>query len=117
TLLGIVAADYQGKVLLLNCDEPDIRRKLLLPTSTQLKNLIGNAELVLIDEAQRVKDIGITLKLMIDQLPQKQFIITGSSALELSNSINEPLTGRKYAYQLFPFSVQELTSAHGELEE
>ncbi|MEI8048245.1 MAG: ATP-binding protein [Bacteroidota bacterium] len=117
TLLQLIANSSDKRKLFLNCDEPDIRRKLDLPTSAQLKALIGDAELVFIDEAQRVKDIGITLKLMIDAIPEKQIIVTGSSALELSNSINEPLTGRKYEYKLFPFSFGELSRERGLLEE
>lgn len=117
TLLLLIADSIDKRKIFLNCDEPDIRRKLDLPTSAQLKVLIGDAELVFIDEAQRVRDIGITLKLLIDSLPEKQIIVTGSSALELSNSINEPLTGRKFEYRLFPFSFDELSKEHGILEE
>lgn len=117
TLLQLIADSSDKRKLFLNCDEPDIRRKLDLPTSTQLKVLVGDAELVFIDEAQRVRDIGITLKLLIDTIPEKQIIVTGSSALELSNSINEPLTGRKFEYKLFPFSFSELCKDRGFLEE
>lgn len=117
TLLQLIADSIDKRKLFLNCDEPDIRRKLDLPTSAQLKVLIGDAELVFIDEAQRVRDIGITLKLLIDSLPEKQIIVTGSSALELSNSINEPLTGRKFEYRLFPFSFGELSKERGILQE
>jgi len=117
TLLHLVSEKVDKKLIFLNCDEPDVRKKLELPTSSELKALIGNAELILIDEAQRVKDIGITLKLLIDNLPDKQVIVTGSSALELSNSINEPLTGRKFEYKMFPFSFAELMDANGLLNE
>lgn len=117
TLLHLVSEKLNKKLLFLNCDEPDIRKNLELPSSTQLKALIGSAELILIDEAQRVKDIGITLKLLIDNLPDKQVIVTGSSALDLSNSINEPLTGRKFEYKMFPFSVAELIAANGLITE
>ncbi len=117
TLLHLVSETVNKKLLFLNCDEPDVRKNLELPTSSELKALIGNAELILIDEAQRVKDIGITLKLFIDNLPDKQVIVTGSSALELSNSINEPLTGRKFEYKMFPFSFAELIDANGLLTE
>lgn len=117
TLLQLIADSSDKRKLFLNCDEPDIRRKLDLPTSAQLKALIGDSEIVFIDEAQRVRDIGITLKLLIDTIPEKQIIVTGSSALELSNSINEPLTGRKFEYKLFPFSFGELSKEHGLLEE
>ena len=117
TLLNQIYEGSDLKILFLNCDEPDVRKKLDLPTSTQLKALIGNAELILIDEAQRVRDIGITLKLIIDNSPEKQLIVTGSSAFELSNSINESLTGRKFEYKMFPFSYHELVNANGLLEE
>ena len=117
TLLQLIADSMDKRKLFLNCDEPDIRRKLDLPTSTQLKAIVGDAEIVLIDEAQRVRDIGITLKLLIDSIPEKQIIVTGSLALELSNLINEPLTGRKFEYNLYPFSFSELSKEHGLLEE
>ena len=88
TFLKQMSNSTEKKTLFWNCDEPDIREMLTLPTSTQLKAEIGDAELILIDEAQRVKDIGITLKLLIDNFPERQFIVTGSSALDLSNTIN-----------------------------
>lgn len=103
--------------LWLNCDEPDIRLLLEDATSTALKSLIGVHKLVFIDEAQRVKNIGITLKLLVDQLPGVQVVATGSSALELANNLNEPLTGRKWEYQLYPFSTLELVQHQSLLEE
>lgn len=117
TLLKMLMSDLNKKTLFWNCDEPDIRQKLSNPTSTQLGTDIGNSELILIDEAQRVKNIGITLKLLIDNFPQKQIIVTGSSALELSDFISEPLTGRKYEYNMYPFSSEELIDNHGDIEE
>ena len=117
TLLRMLVADTQRKVLMWNCDEPDVRRKLAEPTSTELRAEIGDADLILIDEAQRVRNIGITLKLMIDNFPEKQLVVTGSLAIELSNSINEPLTGRKYEYVMYPFSTEELINEFGAQEE
>ncbi len=117
TLLRMLVADTQRNVLMWNCDEPDVRRKLAEPTSTELRVEIGDADLILIDEAQRVKNIGITLKLMIDNFPEKQLVVTGSSAIELSNSINEPLTGRKYEYVMYPFSAEELINEFGAQDE
>lgn len=113
TLLKMIIKSTEKKTLFWNCDEPDIRAMLTLPTSTELKSEIGNAEMILIDEAQRVKDIGITLKLLIDCFPEKQIIVTGSSALDLSNSINEPLTGRKFEYVMFPFTDKEIIDYKG----
>ena len=117
TLLKMIVSDTKNKVLEWNCDEPDVRRRLTEPTSTELKAEIGDADLILIDEAQRIKNIGITLKLLIDNYPEKQVIATGSSAIEMSNSINEPLTGRKYEYVMYPFSCEELFNEFGEQEE
>jgi predicted AAA+ superfamily ATPase len=82
-----------------------------------LKNIIGSKKIVLIDEAQRVADIGITLKLIIDTIPNIQLVVTGSSAFDLRNNLNEPLTGRKFDYQLYPFATAELVNATSQLEE
>ncbi|MEK7729447.1 MAG: ATP-binding protein [candidate division KSB1 bacterium] len=108
----IFAADS----LYLNCDEPDIRALLTDVTSTALKALIGRKKIIFLDEAQRVKNIGITLKLAVDNFPERQFVATGSSSLDLSNETNEPLTGRKYEFQLFPFSLAELRQKYSKLE-
>ncbi len=100
-----------------NADEPDVRKWLNNPTSTQLKQLFGNAELVVIDEAQRIENIGITLKLAAENIPGIQMIATGSSALELADGINEPLTGRKWEFSLFPFAFSELAGNSSLTEE
>ena len=117
TILKALQASFIEKTLWLNCDEPDIRKYLTEVTSTQLNTLIGNAEIILIDEAQRVKNIGLTLKLLIDSFPDKKVIVTGSSALELSNEVNEPLTGRKFEYNLLPISTSEMVNYTNVLEE
>lgn len=117
TLLEGISKSFQGKTLMINCDEPDMRAMLQDKTSTELKGLIGNNELVIIDEAQRVKNIGISLKLIIDQIKHLQLIVSGSSALELANEINEPLTGRKWEFIMYPLSTQEMIAHHSAIEE
>jgi len=117
TLIRALERQTEKKVLYLNCDEPDIRKLLTDATSSALKHLVGKAEIIMIDEAQRVKNIGLTMKLIIDNFKDKQLIATGSSALELANEINEPLTGRKWEYRLLPFSTQELAEHSGTFEE
>ena len=102
--------------LYLNCDEPDLRALLTDATSTDLKSLIGRKKIIFIDEAQRVKNIGVTIKLLVDNFPDQQVVATGSSALDLSNEIVEPLTGRKYEFHLFPFSLGELRQKYSMLE-
>lgn len=116
TLLNMLTEGEQNNSVYLNCDEPDIRSLLTDATSTKLKSIVGSKKFILIDEAQRVKNIGITLKLFVDQLKERQVIVTGSSALELSNEISEPLTGRKYEFNLYPFSWSELVDANGYIE-
>ena len=99
-----------------NCDEPDIREKLENKTSTFLKELIGDKKIIIIDEAQRVKNIGITLKLIIDNFKDVQVIATGSSSFDLANKTTEPLTGRKYEFYLYPFSIEELNPEKNKIE-
>ncbi len=116
TLIKEMQKNYFNKSIYINCDEPDMREALTKKTSTELKSFIGNNNLVLIDEAQRVKNIGITLKLIVDNYPKIQVIATGSSSFDLSNEIVEPLTGRKYEFYLFPFSLEELKEIYSEIE-
>ncbi len=117
TLVNMLLDKIDYKSIIFNGDEPDIRDLLSNTTSTRLKSLIGNKEIVIIDEAQRISDIGLTIKLIVDNLPEIQVIATGSSSFELSGVIKEPLTGRKYEYILLPLSFSEMTSHHGVIEE
>lgn len=103
--------------LYMNGDEADVRESLQNTTSTKLKLLVGSHKIVFIDEAQRIPGIGLTLKLFTDQLKDVQVIATGSSAFELSNRVNEPLTGRKFEFTLYPLSFTEMVQHHGLLTE
>jgi len=117
TLVKEIINSNKNISLYLNCDEPDIREALTNKSSTELIRFLGEEKkLVVIDEAQRVKNIGLTLKLLIDNYPKIQIIATGSSSFELSNMVIEPLTGRKYEYYLFPLSVSELKIKHSDME-
>ncbi|MDD3771127.1 MAG: ATP-binding protein [Weeksellaceae bacterium] len=104
-------------VLWLNGDEPDVLELFEKATSVRLKQFFGNKKIVVIDEAQRISDIGLKLKLITDSIPEIQLIATGSSSFELANRINEPLTGRKWEYKMFPVSFAEMVEHHGLLEE
>jgi uncharacterized protein len=97
-------------------DEPDVRARFTGRTSSELKALVGEAKLVVIDEAQRIENIGLTLKLMVDNFPEVQVIATGSSSFELADRLKEPLTGRKYEFLLPPLSLEEIEKAYGVLE-
>lgn len=115
TLVEEVLRDVEH--LYLNGDDADVREVLTNTTATKLKVMIGNHKIVFIDEAQRIPNIGLTLKLFTDQIKAVQVIATGSSAFELSSQVNEPLTGRKYEFMLYPMSFGEMVLHHGLLEE
>jgi predicted AAA+ superfamily ATPase len=108
--------DEQGSYLLLNADEADVRSQLENANVTRLRQLIGPNRVVFVDEAQRVHNIGLTLKIITDQLPDVRLLVSGSSSLDLANQINEPLTGRKFEFRLYPISWQELVNSQGFLE-
>lgn len=115
TLLEKIA-DKTGKYQLLDCDDPSVRNLLEGANTEQLKQIIGDYPMILIDEAQRVKNIGLTLKIINDRIKNVMVLVSGSSALELSNEINEPLTGRKWEYRLFPICWSEFDRFAGRLK-
>lgn len=94
----------------LNGDEPQVRAALKDAGAERLRSIVGNASLLTIDEAQRIENIGLALKIIIDQLGTVQVIATGSSAFELASTINEPLTGRKWEFFLYPVSFAEMVN-------
>ena len=106
----------ENKWIYLNCDEFDVKSSLENKTSTELLNVIWNNKLIIIDEAQRVNNIGLTLKLLHDTYPDIQIIATGSSSFDLSNKINEPLTWRKKVFNMYPISFSEYTNWLSKLE-
>lgn len=99
--------------LFLDADDPTVRNLLNIPNTEQLKNLIGKNKVVFIDEAQRIPGIGLTLKIIVDQFKDIQLFVSGSSSFDLSTEINEPLTGRKWEYELLPISWEEFEDKHG----
>jgi len=118
TLLKSIAKKHDVAMRWFNADESDILQAFTrATTSTQLMQLIGeNHKMVIIDEAQQIPDIGKKLKLIHDHFPDIQIIATGSSSFELQNKTNEPLTGRKTTFYLYPFSYQELVDNTNSLE-
>lgn len=116
TLLQAIFDDEPG-VTWLNGDDPEIRLLLDDVTTLKWKRILGNSKVMVLDEAQRIADIGLKLKLITDQIPEVQVVASGSSAFELANRVNEPLTGRKWAYHLFPLSYAEMEAHHGFVEE
>ncbi len=117
TLLKEIVLLSTNETLWWNGDETDIRQILRNPNSTLLKSLIGKHKLLIIDEAQRIENIGLCIKLIYDNIEGVKVIASGSSAFELANKINEPLTGRKWEYFLYPISYKEMVDHHGLIEE
>jgi predicted AAA+ superfamily ATPase len=105
------------EVLWMNGDELDIQALFANISSTRLKAIFGAKKIIIIDEAQRIQDIGLRMKLITDQIPEVQLVVTGSSSFELANKLNEPLTGRKWEYKMYPLSFAEMAAHHGLLEE
>ncbi len=99
--------------LLLDGDDPKTRTLLTEPNTEQIRRILGKYKYVFIDEAQRIEGIGLTMKIVTDRFKNVQLFASGSSSFDLSNKINEPLTGRKWEYQLFPISWEEYENHHG----
>lgn len=106
TLIQKIVEDK--KTLFLNGDDPQTRLQLINANFQFLIQMVMDYETIVIDEAQRIENIGLTVKMLVDAKLNKQFILTGSSSLDLGNRINEPLTGRKWEHQLFPLSWSEI---------
>jgi len=117
TLVKQLLSDFtQKESLFINADQLKYRQLLESQDLQTLAGLMKGYRLVVIDEAQRVKDIGINLKIMADNFTETKFIVTGSASLDLANKINEPLTGRKKTFILYPLSVYELNGYFGTFE-
>jgi len=98
--------------LFLNGDDPKTRTLLNEPNTEQIRTILGKYKYVFIDEAQRIEGIGLTMKIITDRFKDIQLFTSGSSSFDLSSKINEPLTGRKWEYQLFPISWEEYEDHH-----
>ena len=116
TLLKQLFRQKEG-VLWLNGDELQVQNLFANASADRLLSEFGDNKIVILDEAQRIENIGLRLKLIADSDSDIQVIATGSSAFELANKVNEPLTGRKWEYQLFPLSFGEMVAHHGKLKE
>ncbi len=113
TLVRRVMEQSNGKSLYLTGDDPTVRSRLSNAGIEALRPILEGYDLFVLDEAQRIPNIGITLKLIADNFPAVRVIATGSSSFELSNQINEPLTGRKTEYFMYPICWQEWAAYSG----
>ena len=108
---------FLGKTAYLNGDDSDVREILLHPNITKLEGIIGKAKILFIDEAQRIPEIGIVIKIIVDRIKEVQVIATGSSSFVLSQNTKEPLTGRAFEFILFPLTFGELVDHTSLLQE
>ena len=116
TLLQQISFPDAAKILWLNGDNPDDRAVLENLNGSRAKQLFPKGSVVVIDEAQRLENAGIVLKIIHDNCTGIQLIATGSSAFELTDKIKEPLTGRKFTFRLYPVSLQEFAEHTSVLE-
>lgn len=117
TLVKMLLSPIQNKVLSLNGDDTDSRILLKDATAPKIISITGSKTILFLDEAQRFENIGLLIKMIVDQIPEIQVIATGSSSFELADRIKESMAGRAFEYQLFPFSYQELADYHTSLNE
>lgn len=116
TLLRQMLGD-RSDVLWLYGDDPDVQSLFADMTSSRIRAMIGRNKIVVVDEAQRIADIGLRMKLITDQVPDVQLIATGSSSFQLASRLNEPLTGRKREFKMFPLSFSEMVEHTNFIEE
>jgi len=117
TLVQSIFNTFEGKKLWLSADDSDVRELFINATGTRLNQLFGGYGLLIIDEAQRIENAGLALKIIADQVKSVHVIATGSSAFELRDKIKESMTGRAIEYNLFPFWMQEMVDQTNLLEE
>lgn len=111
TLINFILKDKD--YLFLDGDDNTVADILANANTENLKSIIGNYKYVFIDEVQRIPNIGLKLKIMVDQIKDVQVIVSGSSSLDINNVTQEPLTGRKFEFQMFPVSWQEFENSVG----
>jgi len=111
TLINKILRDKD--FLFLDADDPSTRSLLQSPTTEQIRTFIGEYKYIFLDEAQRIPRIGLTLKIITDQFKNVQLFVSGSSSFDLGNQLNEPLTGRKWEYELYPISWEEYENKLG----
>jgi len=115
TLAEEIIAPYGTQARYIDCDLASNAQALSVQEPNLLKEFIGNYKVVVIDEAQRVKNIGVNLKILHKYFPETQIIATGSSSFDLANEVNEPMTGRAVEFLLQPLSVEEISKQYDPL--
>ena len=108
-LLKEIIKDLKEPYLLLNGEDFNTLDLFSKRSAENYRQITGSKKILIIDEAQKIPEIGTILKLIADELPHLRIIVTGSSAFDLKNITGEPLTGRKESFTLFPLSEREFS--------
>jgi len=116
TLLNTFLKENKEPFLLFNGDDLETRERINVQSIEKLKNLVGDKKLVIIDEAQKIENIGLNLKLMVDHIEGIKIIATGSSSFDLAKQVGEPLVGRKFTLLMFPLAQLEIGKAENIVE-
>jgi hypothetical protein len=116
TLVSKLLAATRLRSKLINADELTYREALSSQNKQTLGELLGESQLLVIDEAQRVPNIGLNLKILVDHFPHAAIIATGSASFDLANKVSEPLTGRTLTFNLYPVAFGELRQTYGTFE-
>ncbi len=114
-LVNEVLASLEEPYLALNGDDINVHDRLSIRTIENYKQILGSYKLLYIDEAQKIPDIGLKLKLMIDEIEGLKIIISGSSSFDISQNAGEPLTGRKYSFNLYTLSEREFNQTENNI--
>lgn len=115
-LIKEITNELPEPFLLLNGEDINTHTLLLRRSVENYKQLLGTKRILIIDEAQKIPDIGHILKLMVDNIEGIKIIVTGSSAFDIHNLTGEPLTGRKFSFILYPISESELAGTYNPIE-
>ena len=110
TLLEHFVKDVNEKYLFVDGEDITIHDYLSSQSIEKLKSFVGKHKLLIIDEAQKIKNIGLNIKLILDHIPKIKVIASGSSSFDLAQQVGEPLTGRKYTLKMFPLAQLELNT-------
>ncbi|MCK4912778.1 MAG: ATP-binding protein [Candidatus Omnitrophica bacterium] len=116
TLLNEILKSIKEKYLLVNGEDITVQEYLSSQSIEKLKSFVGDNKLLLIDEAQKIKNIGLNIKLLLDNVDMLKIVAAGSSSFDLAQQIGEPLTGRKYTLKMFPLAQLELNKIQNKIE-
>jgi uncharacterized protein len=116
TLVRLITEKFEGRILEINADDMDYNYILSSRSLKKMRELVDGYDLLFIDEAQRIHEIGINLKILYDSLPHLKIVVTGSSSFDLANKIQEPLTGRAWTFPLMPIAICELALVYNRFE-